>query len=221
MAAFAVTNASGTPYNMDINAVGANYAPTVVWADQNGNKVSNAPGLVALPVQAEGVKSTYVFASLSYTPVATPTDVVEIKGSATKTVRIRRIRMGGVATAAGNMPIRLIRRSAASTGGGSVLTALTAFKPDTAYAAATATVGTFGTANPTVGAVVGGDGGAGRAQLPAVSSGVAAVALEWKFDVNAIVLRGIAEFLYISMNGAALPAGAVFDVEVELQEDGS
>lgn len=222
MPGFPITDKNGNTYNLDVNAVGANYAATNVLADQGGNKFTLAPGLVALPVSSEGLKTGYRYAGLGFAPVATPTDIIEIKGSATKTVRIRRIRVGGVATAAGNMPVQLIRRSAGDSGGGMVLTAVTAMKPDTAYAAATATVSTIGTANPgALGAAVGGIAGAGRAQLAASGSGVAANALEWRFDVNAIVLRGTSEFLYLNMNGAALPAGAAFDWEIDTEEDAS
>src|SRR6185312_10014748 len=114
MTSVPLTDRNGNAYNADVNGVAGNFAPTVVQADQNGNKFSLAPGLLALPVQAEGVKPTYRYSVLGFSPVATPTDVLEIKGSATKTLRIRCIRVGGVATAAGNMPVQLVRRSTAS-----------------------------------------------------------------------------------------------------------
>lgn len=190
--------------------------------DRNGNLIDAAPGGVALGVSSEGLKTGYRYAILGFAPVATPTDVLEIKGSATKTVRIRRIKVGGVATAAGNMPVQLIRRSAADTLGGAALTVIAAMLPDTAYAAATAVVSSIGTANPGgLGTQAGGIAGAGRAQLTAVGSGVAAFTLEWTFDRNALVLRGVAQFIYLNMNGAALPAGALFDIEVETEEDAS
>lgn len=222
MGATPFSDRNGNSFSADNNNVGSNIAFTVVPADQNGNKYALAPGNVALPVQCDGVKTGYRYAALGFAPVATPTDIVEIQGSATKTVRIRRIRIGGVATAAGNMPVQLVRRSAQDTLGGAVLTAIAAMRPDTGYAAATAVVSSIGTANPGgLGAQAGGIAGAGRAQLAAAGSGVAANAIEWRFDDNAIVLRGIAEFLYINMNGAALPAGAVFDIEIDTQEDAS
>jgi len=218
---FLVTDKNGAPYSMDINAVGGNWAPSVVPADQLGNKFTLAPGLVALPVSSEGLKPGYRYAVLGFAAVATPTDVLEIQGSATKTIRIRRIKVGGVATAAGNMPAQLVRRSVADTTS-LVRTALTAFKADTSYAAATAVVSTIGTANPgSLGAQVGGLAGAGRVQLAAAGSGVAATDLVWLFDRNACVLRGALDFLYLNMNGAALPTGAVFDIEIEAEEDAS
>jgi hypothetical protein len=103
-----------------------------------------------------------------------------------------------------------------------VRTAIVAFKPDTAYAAATAVVSSIGTANPgSLGPQVGGSGPVGRIQLPAAATGVAAERLILNFDINALVLRGFADFLYINMGGTALPAGAIFDITVITQEDAS
>lgn len=220
--AYRIVDGNGNSFNVNTTPVGAEIASSVGLVDQNGNKIGLAPGLVALPVSSEGLKTGYRYAILGFAPVAAATDIVEIKGSATKTVRIRRIKVGGVATAAANHPVQLIRRSAADSGGGMALTAIDAFKPDTAYAAATAVISSIGTANPgALGTQVGGIAAAGRAQLPAAATGVAAFTLEWKFDRNAIVLRGASQFLYLNMNGVALPAGALFDIEIETEEDAS
>lgn len=180
--------------------------------------VSGNMAFMAAP--ADGIKATYRYAVLGLAPVATPTDVVEIKGSSSKTVRVRRIAITGVATAAGNMPVQLIRRSAADSGGSMALTALTACKSDTIHPAATATVSTIGTANPgALGTQLGGLAGAGRVCLSAVGSGNGVSPLVFDFDHNALVLRGASEFLYLSMNGASLPSGAVFDVTIVTQEE--
>lgn len=224
MAAFLVTDKNGSPYSMDINAVGGNYAPTVVWADSAGNKLLNAPGGLALPVSDDTSKAGYCYSGISFAPVAAPTDIIQIQGSATKTIRIKRIRLGGVATAAGNMPAQLIRRSAADSGGGTVLTAITAGKLDTTDAAATAVISTIGTANPgALGAAVGGVLRTGRVQMTAVGTGLAANELVWEFGKNskAAVLRGVADFLCINLNGAAIPAGGLIDWEILEEEDAS
>lgn len=222
MGTLAITDKNGSPVSMDINAVGGNQAATVVIADQSGNKFNLAPGLVALPVQSEGIKTGYRYAVLGFAPVATPTDVLEIQGSASKTIRVRRIEITGIATAAGNMPAQLIRRSTQDSGGGMALTVLDAFKPDTAYAAATGVVSTIGTANPgALGTAAGGVAAAGRVSLSADGTGVGISPLVWEFDINAAVLRGIGQFLYINMDGAALPAGAEFDITIVTQEDAS
>jgi hypothetical protein len=221
MTALAITDKNGNAVSMDLNAVGGNQAGTVVLADQGGNKFTLAPGLVALPVQSEGIKTGYMYAILGFTPVATPTDIIEIQGSATKTVRIRRVWMGGGATAAANMPITGLRRSAADTTA-LVRTAVAAFVPDTAYAAATAAVSSIGTANPgSLGTQVGGIAAAGRIQLPALATGLGASPLIWDFDINAVVLRGVSQFFYLNMGGTAVPGGGVFDFVIWTTEDAS
>ena len=219
--ALAITDKNGVAVSIATSGVGADVACVQVMADQAGNKFTLAPGLVALPVQSEGVKTGYSYAILGFAPVATPTDIIEIQGSATKTVRIRRLWMSGGATAAANMPITGLRRSAADTTA-LVRTAIDAFKPDTAYAAATAVVSSIGTANPGVlGAQVGGIAAAGRIQLPALTTGLGVTPLVWEFDLNAVVLRGVSQFFYLNMGGTAVPAGGVFDFVIQIIEDAS
>jgi hypothetical protein len=222
MAFILLNDRFGVQYSFEVsNLLDGNVAFLQTIGDTQGNTFAAAPGKVGWPVQAEGIKTGYQFSVLGFAPVATPTDVLEIKGSASKTIRVRRISITGGATAAGNMPVQLIRRSTASTGGGSALTALTAFKPDTAYATATVTVSTFGTANPTAGTAAGGIAAAGRVCLSALGTGLGVSPLVFDFDINAAVLRGTSEFFYLNMNGAALPAGSAFDITVVLQEDAS
>ena len=216
-----ILNGNAQIVNIDSNNFASgNVALTSVMADQSGNKFTLAPGLVALPVSSDGLKATYYYAVLGYSPAATPTDVLQITGSGSKTIRVRRIRIGGVATAAGNMPVQVFRRSAADTGG--TPTTITEARADTIDPTpATATVVTFG-ANPSpLGAQVGGVMRAGRVQLSAAGSGVAANVLEFNFDIKAGVLRGTSQFLCLNMNGAALPAGAAFDIEIVTEEDAS
>lgn len=221
MPSLAITDKDGNAVSMDLNAVSGNQAATVVQADQAGHKFTLAPGLVALPVQSEGIKTTYRYSILGFAPVATPTDVLEIQGSATKTLRVRRIEITGIATAAGNMPVQLIRRSVADATS-LVRTAIVALKTDTAFAAATAVVSSIGTANPgSLGTQVGGIGAAGRVCLSASGTGLGVMPLVWSFDVAAVVLRGVADFIYLNMNGAALPAGSAFDITITIEEDAS
>ena len=62
-------------------------------------------------------KPTYRYAVSAFAAVATPTDVVVITGSATagRRVIVKRIKIEGAATAAGNMPVTIIRRSSVGT----------------------------------------------------------------------------------------------------------
>ncbi|MGH6836821.1 MAG: hypothetical protein ACREC9_15065 [Methylocella sp.] len=174
-------------------------------------------------VSADGVKATYRYALLAFAPVATPTDIVVIQGSATKTIRVKRIKITGAATSAGNMPAQLIKRTSAGTLGSAVLTAITTAKHDTNDPAATAVVSTVGTANYTTLGTSAGGVGADRLQMAALATGVAAPVV-WDFATRqdkAFVLRGAAEFLNVNLNGATVPAGGVIDIEIEIEEDNS
>ena len=185
-----------------------------------------APGnLGAALVNSEGSKATFRYGAQGFTPQATPTAMLIIQGSATKTVRIKRLKISGAATAAGNMQLQLQRWSTAGTQGSAALTALTAGKHDVNDAAATAVVSTVGTANYTTQ----GTGftvpiGVDRIQLPAAGTGVGFTPLTWDFarsQDKPLILRGAADFLVIGGNGSAVPAGGTLDFEIETEEDNS
>ena len=173
---------------------------------------------------SEGTKPTYRYGALGFATVASPTDVLVIQGSASKTIRIKRVTVSGVATAAANMPAQLIRRSTAGTLGSAVLTAITASKHDVNDATPTATVSSVGTANYTALGTSAGVLGAGRIQLSAAATGLAVTPLIWDFATRqdkAVILRGTSDFLCINLNGGALPLGAVIDFEIQTEEDNS
>lgn len=168
---------------------------------------------------SEGRIPTYSYASVAYSPYATATDILLITGSATKTVRIKRIGVSGRATAAANIDVAVFKHIVANTGGSP--SALTAVKHDTTInPAATAVVATI-TAAPTI------DTGkvlvrCQQSNLSAAGSGGAATPVEWHFgDVNdqALVLRGINEEIAINLGGGAVPGGTVLNLFVETSEE--
>src|SRR4051794_24211894 len=53
-------------------------------------------------------KATYSASQLLFTPAATPTDVFTITGSASKTIRVTRIEVTGLATTAGTVDVALV-----------------------------------------------------------------------------------------------------------------
>jgi hypothetical protein len=179
----------------------------------------------AMLVSSDGYKDTYRYAVQGFSPVATPTAFLVIQGSATKTVRIKQIKIMGVATAAGNMPIQASRWSSAGTVGSAVLAAVNPVKHDTSDPAATAAVSTVGTANYTTQ----GTGNsallmADRIQFSAAGSGVAANPVTLDFSTRqdkAFVLRGTSDYLVLSGAGGAVPAGGVIDITIEMEEDDS
>lgn len=172
-------------------------------------------------------KATYTAAVGNITPVATPTAFFVIQGSATKTIRIKSVKVSGGATAAGSMLLKAERWSDAGTLGSAVLTAVTAGKHDTGSAAATAVVSTVGTANYTTEGTSAGLIAAGRLNLVAIgsagtSSDCVPYTLEWSHtSTQSLVLRGSGQYLVVGGAGSSLPSGAKLDLMVTWEEDGS
>lgn len=172
-------------------------------------------------------KQTYS-ASGSFTPVATPTDLVTIYGSATKTIRVLSMQIGTVNTAAGSQIFHLIKRSAVNTTG--TFVAGTAVPHDSTNGAATATVGHY-TANP------GGLGAAvGTLNIKKVASTVVTPtsfagvreesqvemlpkAAEGHFLHQPVTLIGVAQGLAINFNGVALVAGQIHTWSITWTEE--
>ena len=187
-----------------------------------------APGNTgALLVSTDSAKATYRYCYASFSPVATPTDALVIQGSATATVRVKRIKITGQATAQGSMPVQLIRRlSTGGTVGSAVLTAITAGKHDVNDAAATAVVSTVGTANYTTVQTANGVIAVDRLGMSPLATGAAgqAQAVVWDFanrNDKALILRGANDYVMINFAGAAVPSGGVIDFEIETEEDAS
>ena len=170
---------------------------------------------------------TFRYAASAFSMVATPTDVIVIQGSATKTINITKIRLAG-AIGAGTMPFTIVRRSTAGTLSPAVLTAVAAAFVDTNQATATATVstvgtgnyGTLGTQNPTGGVI-----DSGRLVfLAAAAAGGDSEAVKLTYGVSndqPLKLRGTSDFICINFGGAAIPASGVLDFSIETFEDNS
>lgn len=168
-------------------------------------------------------KTVYRASIIGVTPVAAATDFIQFVGSSTKTIRIKTIRLNGVATANGNMPVQVIRRSTIGTIGSAVVTPIVIGKLDKNDAAATLTVGTIGTANWTTLGTAAGVMGASRLFLTTTATGTPASTM---FDFTqhqdkGLVLRGTSDWVVVNLNGAAVPAGTVIDIEIEFEEDNS
>lgn len=161
-------------------------------------------------------KQTFQISS-SFTPVATPTDIVIIEGSATKTVRVISFVITTTNTAAGSQQFALIKRSTADTTG-TFVSAGTPVPLDSNNAASTVNrVGHF-TANPgALGTAVGTILTKRVASPAAVPASFAGVAFDAGIDLLAssqnslldqpVVLRGVAQCLALNFAGAALVAG--------------
>jgi hypothetical protein len=176
----------------------------------------SAIGALGIPaVNTEGTKASYSAAILGFTPAASATDFAQIAGSGSKTIRVTRISISGIATAAATVDIQLLKRSTANTGG--TPTSVTLVPHDSNDAAATGTVTSYG-ANPTTGTLT----GAIRAQKLNLGAAGAAGLLVWDFTARnskGIVLRGAAQSLCLNWNGGSVPSGAVISADIEFTEE--
>ncbi len=177
----------------------------------------SAPGTTGVTlVNTEGNKATCSAGVIAFTPVATPTDFAGIIGSATKTVRVQRIVLTGLSTAVTSVATQLIKRSTADTG--STPVDLTQVPNDSNNAACTAVFRTYTTTNPTTGTPLANV----RAQYINLNVTGSAGTIIWDFSRNndqALVLRGVAQGLFLNWNGVAVPAGTVMTMEFEVTEE--
>lgn len=149
----------------------------------------------------------YMAAAKGLVPAASPTNVCTITGSSTKTIRVYKIVVDGTQTTAGTIIMRLIKQSAADSGGAATNPA--GVPLDSTQAAATATIAAY-TGNPTPGASVG-DIAAVNVFIPApatvLSEGVPVEGVQFDFSQAPVVIRGTAEVLAIHLNGTTLTGG--------------
>lgn len=184
-------------------------------------------GLVPL-ADNDPLRATYSCWIPGYTPPATPGDIVEIRGAAGKITRIRQIVLSGTATAASNILVGLIVRSAANTQ--TLNAAVPLITRDPNHDAATSTVKTA-SANPSaVGATARGAGYLNGTRLnlaPAANGGIDRnfYQFSWLND-KAPMLQGANDCLYISLasstsslTGPAWPSGGVLDIDITLSEE--
>lgn len=192
--------------------VAANYNVPVRQIDTAGTLCGHS-------INSSGAPS-YSAAIYQLTPVATPTDLVQIVCTGTTyRLLIRRITVSATGTAAGVLPFELIRRSTAfTTVGSAVLSSVTVALNAVGATAAAFTVKTVGTGNfTTVGTAV----GTLRANLAFVGDAatVQSQVVVWDFQGGQnLVLSGTSDFLYLNCNGGALPTGCKVDMTIECEQ---
>ncbi len=164
------------------------------------------------------MKPTYSATRGGFSPTGTAaTDICELRGSASRTVKVRRIYFNGMATTAATDPVAIIKRSTANTAGtGETLVNVPL---DSLNAASTAVVEAY-TANPTVGTAV------GTIADPQFSFGTLTTAGAQAFPSHLlfgqlgspIVLRGIAQAVTVNLNAQSL-SGIVASCTFEWTEE--
>lgn len=176
----------------------------------------------AVQANIEGQKASYFAALLNNTPAATPTDVAILTGSATKTVKVTRVRLTVAATAAGQVDFQLIKRV-----GGTQSAVNTVFANGThsgpmdsnSVASTVIAAGLAGvyTANPASLGTVVGNMAAWSVQTPA--NGTVQLLYECTVPSQCITLRGTTQILAVNGNGDTLLTGEKFGIEFTWTEE--
>ncbi len=194
-----------------------NATPTARTEGQGGPLQANPSGALLVALGDSSV-TTYSASITALAPAAAATDIFEIFGSGTKTVKVRRIQISGLATAAGAYDFVALKRSTANSGGTS--SSPTVVPHDSADAAGTAVVKAY-TANPTTGTLVGGMR-ATKSTVTTVAGAIPSIltVFDWSDDRGGkpVVLRGTAQGLAINLAGATMTGGAL-NIDVEWTEE--
>jgi hypothetical protein len=173
-------------------------------------------------VSTEGVKASYAVGTQIASFAVSATDVWQIIGSASKTIKINRIQITADASGLGTFDMTLVKRITANTGG--TVAALVPIPYDSYDPVATATLQTY-SVNPSAlgtGTMIRCDSTA----LPgAAATGYPYNPLIWDFgtrNVKCPTLRGVGESLAINLQmavGQTIPAGLTMYIDVEFTEE--
>jgi hypothetical protein len=150
---------------------------------------------------------TYRAINVDVVPAATPTDVIVLVGSATKTIMITKFEITPTANANGSLDFYVYKRTTADTGGTSTATTIT--RNDSSNPAPTAVAKLY-SANPSAlgtGSLI----DATRVTLASKSpNGVAIQMWSESFGTGnqqPLILRGVGESLAINLGGQTMPTG--------------
>jgi len=144
------------------------------------------------------MKPTYSATVAGVTAVSSQTDMCTLGGSASKTIKVRRIFFSNNPTAAYSEPVSIVKRSTANTGAG---TAIPTTTYDSINAATTAAIAEVWTAAPTVGTLAGLISDL-VFNFPTGATGPSSPALMVYGQLGQpIVLRGIAQQVAVNLSG--------------------
>lgn len=180
-------------------------------------------------ISLDSQRATYR-AAASFVPVTTGAlTLIQVQGSATKTVRVKRLTIGGSAAATVATAVMYLQRTSTAGTTGTAVTPTIAKMDSGNATAATAVVTHYTTAAQTVGTLVGGPLSFFTVLLPVTAVPTVAFAInqcvfpEYGAPIgSAIVLRGTADFLNVVNSAPANFANApVLQYMVEWEEDAS
>ena len=215
---------STAPYIVQpYSANAANVLVTSYLNDGSGNAISSnmvASQQALLTQNVANLRQTYsvgVGGTTFGTIAGAPTDVFILNGSATKVIRVINVQFAMSSTTAVAVPVQLIVRSTANTGGSGGSGVVT---PHDSNNSATTTTNTFYAANPTLGTQTGTM--VRSAQYYSSSTTVAgSPTIQWSLGQDGgqpIVLRGTAQGMAINLNGTTISGGKI-DISVTWTED--
>jgi len=224
------TNGTVIPAYVPTTSAGIEAGPTGPQPAGSSQSVVPATGSRFMLANAQGVSAgspTFRATGAAYAGYATPTDMLVISGSASKTVIVTGLWMQVQGSSSTGFTVYIVKRTTANTGGTSATQ--TPVSMDSTNAAATAVINLYSAA-PTLGTSAGNvlifgatttsapsysaSIGVGGAANPVVASNpVTAIDIR-----QPITLRGAAESLAWGFNGGALPAGFLTIWGVEWSE---
>lgn len=190
--------------------------PTLTTGQQVARQVDTQG---SLKVNAQGAKKTYRVSQPGLAPTAAGT-LVQLQGSASKTITVTQIRFSGVLTAAASGRLRLFKNSATETGGttatAGTVTPLDSAQPNASGASAVwsayTTAGTPGALTGTLDSVQ---------YFLGTSAAIGSPPLELTYGTRSaqgVVLRGTGEYLVLASTFGVY-TGASWDISVEWTEE--
>jgi hypothetical protein len=165
-------------------------------------------------------KASYRATVIPFSPASTPSDIISINGSATKTIRVLRMTLNCTQTTTGISDWYVLKRSTANTA--TTPTVVTPTANDSNYDVATATVKRYVTNPSALGTFVGNYAIVNVLSPPVAPAGTSATAyVPYLFDWtnNPIVLRGADEGLHLNFNDVSRPAGLQVNCIIEWTEE--
>jgi hypothetical protein len=211
------TNVSG----MAASGAAAAGNPILV-AGKNGSNaqtlLTDTHGSLNTTTDGPSNKATYMVAGSALTAYSTANDILYVQGSATKTVRIKQIRVTLNAATAGAYYLQLTRHGAIGTGNKAADTPNPLDSRNVTAATAVVEHYTAASGAPTNPLVLGSQ----RAYLATTNGSVAT--LTWDFskpNSQPLILSGATDFMGLSLAGQTVTSNGTYDYEIIFEEDAS
>lgn len=171
-------------------------------------------------VSTEGKKATYAGGGSFNPGNVALTDVFALQGSASKTIKVRKVRLSGINGTGGSAITAIVeaRRTTAPTGTGTIT--VTKGAVDSTNAASGAGTCVVYSAPPTVGTTL--QAIFANAKLLIPLAGAAGESVEWTFGVaneQPPTIRGTSEYFVINVTVAVLSGSPSFTITVEWTEE--